>query len=152
MSKSKTRRNILHSAIYLSIVVLLCLLVVVVSQTEWLSLSIQQGESSAFVENVQITIWSPSWSVEYFCEKTSNETVADLLFECAAYYHIALEKKYYKGYKSYLIEGINGITNGDDDRYWQYYVNGEFADVGCSNYFLDDHDVVEWRFEHSNWN
>jgi len=40
-------------------------------------------------------------------------------------------------------------TNGD--KYWQYYVNDKFAEVGSSRYYLHDNDVVEWWFESPNW-
>jgi len=96
-------------------------------------------------------IISPNWNIEYSVVITENVTVADFLIECADHNDFTIQKKYWTGYKSFLIEAINDIENGDDDRYWQYYVNDKFADVGCSNYFLDDNDVVEWRFEQSNW-
>lgn len=96
-------------------------------------------------------IVSSDWNLEYMNVNTENVTVADFLFECANHNNFTVKKKYWKGYKSFLIEAINGIENGEGDRYWQYYVNGKFADVGCSNYFLHDNDVVEWRFEPSGW-
>lgn len=145
------RRRIIDICIYLIIVVILLALVVVISRTEWLSLSVQQGNHSEVVENVQMRIISPNWNIEYSVVITENVTVADFLIECADHNDFTIQKKYWTGYKSFLIEAINDIENGDDDRYWQYYVNDKFADVGCSNYFLDDNDVVEWRFEQSNW-
>lgn len=96
-------------------------------------------------------IISPNWNIGYSVVMTENVTVADILFECADYYDFTVQKKYWKGYKSFLIEAINDIENGENNRHWQYYVDGIFADVGCSNYFLHDNDVVEWRFEQSNW-
>jgi hypothetical protein len=82
---------------------------------------------------------------------TKNVTVADFLFECANRYNFSVQKTYWQGYKSFLIKAIHGIENGEDNRYWQFYVNGRFADVGCSNYFLQDNDVVLWRFEPNGW-
>ena len=98
-----------------------------------------------------MSLISTSWSIEYLNISTKNVSAADFLFECASHYNFSVKKEYWKGYKSFFIEAINNIQNGEDDSYWQYYVNGKFADVGCSNYFLYDDDVVEWRFEQPRW-
>jgi hypothetical protein len=94
-------------------------------------------------------IISPEWEIEYLDIDSTNNTVAELLFECAKHFNLTIKKTYWEGYKSYLIEAINGIENGENNMYWQYYVNGEYANVGCSNYLLKDNDVVIWRFEPS---
>ena len=86
-----------------------------------------------------------------FCWIYSSHQLYCLLFECADVYDFSVGKSYFSGYDSFFIDGINGITNGDDDRYWQYYVNGEFANVGCSQYILHNGDLVEWRFEVPDW-
>lgn len=96
-------------------------------------------------------IFSPNWNFECMNVNTENVTVAYFLFECANRYDFTVKKKHWQGYDSFFIEAINGVENGEDNRYWQYYVNGKFADVGCSNYFLHNNDIVEWRFESSSW-
>jgi len=138
---------------YVLLVLTLLFVVIFLSQSTFLSTSISKGKKDAdgYVENVSITISSPQWSVEYLHRNTKNITVATFLFGCAAYFHFSVQKEYWNGYHSFFITGIHEINNGDDGRYWQYYVNGQFADVGCSNYFLSDNDVVEWRFEPSRW-
>jgi len=151
ISTSTKHRRIIDICIYLIIVTALIILVVTVSNSEWLSLSIQRGNSNEVVQNVQMRIISPDWNVEYYAAITENVTVADFLFECADHYNFTVTKKYFTGYDSFLIKSINSIENGEDDRYWQYYINDEFADVGCSNYFLKNNDVVEWRFEQPHW-
>ena len=78
---------------------------------------------------------------------TSNVTVAKFLFECAERYNFSVKADYWQGYSSLFIEAIHDIENGDGGNYWQYYVNGRFAEVGCSRYYLHDNDVVEWCFE-----
>ena len=136
---------------YLLVVVALVSIVVIVSESDFFSISAGLEESDGFVENTSMKIVSSDWNLEYMNVNTENVTVADFLFECANHNNFTVKKKYWKGYKSFLIEAINGIENGEGDRYWQYYVNRKFADVGCSNYFLHDNDVVEWRFEPSGW-
>lgn len=46
-----------------------------------------------------------------------------------------------------LVESMYEKTNGTDERYWQYQVNGIEAQVGASAYVLKDTDNVEWEFK-----
>ncbi len=48
-----------------------------------------------------------------------------------------------------LVESMNGKTNGADDKYWQYTVNGVMPEVGADALQLHDGDVVEWHFTSS---
>lgn len=45
-----------------------------------------------------------------------------------------------------FIEEINGIKNNGDAN-WIYYVNGQKAEVGVSNYEIKGGDVVSWQYE-----
>ena len=46
------------------------------------------------------------------------------------------------------VQGINGLAGGDfgDMSGWMFEVNGEMAEVGCSEYQLADGDVVTWIY------
>ena len=46
------------------------------------------------------------------------------------------------------VAGINGLAAGDfgDMSGWMFEVNGEMAEVGCSEYQLADGDVVTWIY------
>ena len=46
-----------------------------------------------------------------------------------------------------FIESIAGIKNGDDGKYWQYYVNGILGDVAADKKVLEEGNNIEWRFE-----
>jgi len=46
-----------------------------------------------------------------------------------------------------FIESINGIKNGDEGKYWQYYINDKLGDSAADKKNLEDGDEVEWRFE-----
>lgn len=60
------------------------------------------------------------------------------------------EKKIEFSYKDYggsmgaFITSINGFSN-TKDKWWQYYVNGEYAKVGISNYKVQVGDVIEFK-------
>ena len=44
-----------------------------------------------------------------------------------------------------FIESINGIKNGEKN--WIYYVNGQKANIGVSNYKIKNGDIVSWKYE-----
>jgi len=46
-----------------------------------------------------------------------------------------------------FLESIDGIKNGDDGKYWQYYVNDVLGDLAADKKILKDGDTLEWRFE-----
>jgi len=117
----------------------------------WITKFFNDNESVGHVENVSISILSSNFTISYENISTYNITVADLLFECAEKNNLTIKRDYWKGYDSYFVEAINNIENGNDDKYWQYYINGKFADIGCSKYILNNNDIVEWRFESSQW-
>jgi hypothetical protein len=45
-----------------------------------------------------------------------------------------------------LVISINGIANGDGDRFWFYYVNGQPGQIAASAYETVTGDVIEWLF------
>ena len=48
-----------------------------------------------------------------------------------------------------LIEAIEGQQNGQDNKYWLYYVNGEMPMTSADQQKIKPGDVVEFRFEES---
>ena len=130
---------------------MLVVLVVIISNSDIFAYNTGEENSRNYVDEVSMTIISSNWSIEYKNISTENVTVADFLLECAYKNNFTVEKDFWSGYDSFFIVAINNIHNGEDGKYWQYYINGNFSDVGCSNYLLDDNDVVEWRFEHPRW-
>ena len=48
-----------------------------------------------------------------------------------------------------LVEAINHKTNGDQDKYWLFYINDEMPMVSVDNYQLKAGDKVEFKFEES---
>ncbi len=137
--------------IFIIVVIALIVMVFIISKSDFFSNVTGGEESRDYIYDVSMNIISPGWSMEYKNISTDNVTVADFLLECASKNNFTVEKDFWSGYDSFFIVAINNIHNGEDGSYWQYYVNGNFADTGCSNYLLDENDVVEWRFERSRW-
>ncbi len=45
-----------------------------------------------------------------------------------------------------FVIAIDGVSNdADSNKWWQYWVNEEYASVACNKYQLSDNDSVIWR-------
>ncbi len=78
---------------------------------------------------------------------TKNSTAYGFLLEAANSANLAVKTTYYGEYDSIFVDSIGPYVGGDDNRYWQYYVNGEYATVGADKIIIKNGDVIEWRFE-----
>lgn len=58
---------------------------------------------------------------------------------------VQLTTKEYSGLGT-LVESIGDNTNGMDDKYWQYKVNGIMPQVGADKLEVESGDVIEWYF------
>jgi len=50
-----------------------------------------------------------------------------------------------------LVTDINGFSNGTDDKYWQFWVNNEYAAVAANLYKVKPGDVILWKFTSSRY-
>lgn len=48
-------------------------------------------------------------------------------------------------YGEYIVS-IKGLEEGNN-YYWNYYVNGEYAQIGVSNYKIQNNDIFEFKLE-----
>lgn len=77
---------------------------------------------------------------------TAPKSVFDLLEETTAAHDIELQYKDYGGDLGAMVEAIGTAANDfSAGRYWQYWLNGEYALVGASAQALKDGDMVEWK-------
>lgn len=74
-------------------------------------------------------------------------TVFDLLKEEAEKSGLTLKTKTYD--IGIFIEAIGVIENGQDGKYWLYYINGELPMVSVDKKELKPGDKVEFKFENS---
>lgn len=75
-----------------------------------------------------------------------GETLWSVMQQMLVEKDIALDYENYGEGLGALITKIGDKKNGDEGRYWQYFVNGEYAKVGVSNYKVNAGDIVEWKF------
>jgi len=46
-----------------------------------------------------------------------------------------------------FIESINGVPEGvAKDKWWQFWVNNQYSNVGASAYTVNPGDIIEWKF------
>ena len=74
-------------------------------------------------------------------------TAFDLLEAVAEKSGIILEIKNYDS--GIFVETIDGLENGQEGKYWLYYVNGEMPQVSADKKELKAGDKVEFKFEKS---
>ena len=83
------------------------------------------------------------------CEKSlvASSTVLDLLKLCSkdSQKPFALEFKDYPSL-GVFIEKIGDKTGGEDNKYWEFWVNHIHPEVGASAYVLQGNEYVEWKF------
>jgi len=76
---------------------------------------------------------------------SKDSTVFSLLEELSKKENFKLESKEYKG-MGILVENIDGVKNGTDNKYWQYWVNGELPMVSADQKEVKKGDKIEWKF------
>jgi len=141
MLKTKTK-----CVMYVSIVIFFTLIIFLVSSDQIPFQKTISTVDTQAIYNVTIKITSETWSLQHTYKKTTNITVYALLNQTAQKYHFNLNKTYFSGYESFYIESINNMENGKENKYWQYIVNNQYANQGCSSYCLSNDDTVEWIY------
>jgi len=79
-------------------------------------------------------------------EVAKDFSVFNLLEEVAGQNDLEIESKDY-GEAGAFLEAIGDIKNDlKNDKFWQFWVNNNYSEVGASNYKLENGDIVEWKF------
>lgn len=89
-----------------------------------------------------------SQSVRVVSDFHEGITAFNLLKSKAEELNINLKTKSYENL-GVLVEAIGDTENGQDGKYWLYYVNGEMPQVAADKYLLKTGDKVEFKFEKS---
>jgi hypothetical protein len=97
--------------------------------------------------SVTIKIIGDTWSLQDNLFTDDDETAFALLERILQRHEMSFEYTYYSDFDAHLIDSIHSTTNGDDGKYWQYWVNNELPMVGADHFIIENGDMVEWRFE-----
>ena len=65
-------------------------------------------------------------------------SVYDCLIYASETAGFSVEGNYYPEYDSYLVEAIETYENGDEDKYWKYFVNGEYSSISADKNYVED--------------
>lgn len=90
---------------------------------------------------------------EYILEFKENQTTYQFMqaLYASSQKPFIFEAKEYPG-MGMFVESINGIQNNPQKNlYWIYYVNGQSAKTGISNYIIKQKDKIEWKYENTNF-
>ncbi|MBI4778871.1 DUF4430 domain-containing protein [Candidatus Falkowbacteria bacterium] len=84
--------------------------------------------------------------VKYETEVKPDSSVYDLMILLKTENKINFSGKNYSGL-GFFIEEINGAKNDSAGKNWLYYINGQPAQIGASNYLIKNNDIIEWKYE-----
>jgi hypothetical protein len=109
-------------------------------------------KSEIWLENsdemsVKLVVIGDNWMIKDNIFAYEEETVFSILEEFTERNDISLESTYYEQFDSVLIESLGINYNGEEGKYWQYYVNNDIPMIGCDKYYIFNGDCIEWRFE-----
>lgn len=74
-----------------------------------------------------------------------NITMFEILEQITAENNLIFDSESYEGL-GILVTQIGEKRNGEDGKYWQYWVNNRFAAVSADTYNLHGGDVILWKF------
>ncbi len=137
-------------SIYLGGLIIIALILVIFSN------KIGQLYPQQEIENIQgnadvvlIVESGPESQLVFQDEFETGMTVFSLLKEKAEGSGLLLETKFYD--IGVMIEAIGGKENGQEGKYWLYYINGEMPMVSADKQELKPGDKVEFKFEESSF-
>lgn len=74
-----------------------------------------------------------------------TSTVFSLLQSATASSGVAFAYKDYPG-MGYLVTKIGDKTNGAGEVYWQYWINGAYAEKSADQQPIHNGDIIDWKF------
>lgn len=84
----------------------------------------------------------------YALSLPEQSSVYDLMEKAREVHGILFGGREYTGI-GFFVDEINGVKNneGGNSKYWIYSINGQKAQVGISQYILQDGDIISWNYE-----
>lgn len=79
-----------------------------------------------------------------------NITGFDILSKLEEQGIINIETTYWESFGGYVVDSITYQENkyeSDSNHYWAFYVNGEPSMVGADKVYVNNNDLIEWRYD-----
>jgi len=83
---------------------------------------------------------------EYQVEISNDSTVFSLLEELSKKENFEIKTTVYAE-MGILIDSIDGLKGGTNDKWWQYWVNNNLGELAADKKKINNGDIVEWKFE-----
>lgn len=97
--------------------------------------------------SVSMRIEGAGWTIGYASNDTRNNTAFLFLMEASRALHFDVQwTNWSPPYSAVFIDAVNGSHNGDGDRWWQFWVDGVYADTAADLAILHGGDSVRWAF------
>jgi hypothetical protein len=108
----------------------------------------ENSEGNRVSQKILLTIDRGEGNILDF-ESDFNEGISafDFLREKMKGADVSLETQEYD--LGIFIQAIGDEKNGDDGKYWLYYINGQMPQISADNYLLKAGDKVDFKFEKS---
>jgi hypothetical protein len=95
---------------------------------------------------VSLLIDGGTWTIAYGPVETMNNTAFSLLEEASTKLGFPVQVIRYSIPSGVFVTSINGTTNGQGGKYWQYWVDGAYGETAADHHALKAGDSVTWRF------
>ena len=77
-----------------------------------------------------------------------NATAYHVMLEARDKHGLSFKARYFPQYKSHYIYSINSTEeNPKANKFWQYYINGNYAPLGVDLQRVNDGDTIEWKLQ-----
>ena len=76
---------------------------------------------------------------------TEGKTIFDLLKKVTEENNLEFTFKQYSGVGVFIESIDNFANNPENDKWWQYWVNDEYAQVAADKLFLKNGDIIKWK-------
>lgn len=75
-----------------------------------------------------------------------GESLFDVIYSVTEENNLPLGFKDFGGELGVFIESINDVPEEPSDKWWQYWVNNKYGEIGVSSYEVKSGDIIELKF------
>jgi hypothetical protein len=97
--------------------------------------------------SLSMRIEGAGWTIVYASNDSQNNTAFQFLLEAGRALRFEVQwTSWSPPYSAVFVDAINGSRNGAGGRWWQFWVNGAYADTAADLTVLHNGDAVRWTF------
>lgn len=140
------RKNLIKN-ILLILVPLIILSLIGISLVNIGIISTEPPKISTDEINTTLKINYGNNNIEEYNIKLTNATVYTVLIKASKDYNLLVEAEYYLQYQSHYVFSINSTKEGNNNKFWQYYINGKYGTIGVDLQPVKEGDIIEWKYQ-----